>query len=370
MDDGVDPRWAPPAGPPNPGSGPAGPGASPQLRRSDESQRRPRWKRPAPIIAIAIGITAIGVFTSLNFRHDQHRAPTGGLEAGREHTDPATTADWIKAVCGPLAEDRISRTPELLRNASTEHYCNVLGPGSADDNIGFFFGEYPNTDQMSADIDTFPRFMFPVFAYATRPSSEGTVWLALSQGYVENPPASARDAGAARIASLERYGFHSEMPGTAQTGTPVPAPTSRSKPTTAATSHKGACGPDEFAALQEGLSQVSLEPQTGLGWSSTPVGGNYDPCAELSTILLTVDGATGSSPVQALMFHRGEFLGTGTSRAYAFTSLDKSASTNDMVVLQYRTGQSCTACDDGQTTTVRYRWTGTRVEMLDPPPPG
>ena len=32
-------------------------------------------------------------------------------------------------------------------------------------------------------------------------------------------------------------------------------------------------------------------------------------------------------------------------------------------------GQSCTACDDGSVTTVRYHWDGTRVVMLDPPPP-
>jgi hypothetical protein len=70
------------------------------------------------------------------------------------------------------------------------------------------------------------------------------------------------------------------------------------------------------------------------------------------------------------MFRRGTFLGTGTSRAYGFTSLDWDATTKDTVVLSYRTGKSCTACDDGTVTRVRYHWDGTGVQMLDPPPPG
>ncbi len=111
------------------------------------------------------------------------------------------------------------------------------------------------------------------------------------------------------------------------------------------------------------------EPATGVGWSSTPVDSNFDPCADLSTILVAVEGGTASSPMQALMFHRGTYLGTGTLEAYGFTSLDAAASTGDTVVLQYRSGQSCNACDDGVITTVRYHWDGSSVQMLDPPPP-
>ena len=111
------------------------------------------------------------------------------------------------------------------------------------------------------------------------------------------------------------------------------------------------------------------EPMTGLDWSSTPVESNYNPCADLSTILVAVDGGTGSSPMQALMFHRGTYLGTGTAKSFAFTSIDLAASSNDTVVLAYRTGQTCTACKDGTVTAVRYRWDGKAVQMLDPPPP-
>jgi hypothetical protein len=114
---------------------------------------------------------------------------------------------------------------------------------------------------------------------------------------------------------------------------------------------------------------LPAEPVTGLGWDSNPVGSNYDPCADLSTILVAVAGGTGSSPVQAMMFHRGTYLGTGTLQAYGLTSVNTAASTRDTVVLDYRSGQSCTACDDGIVTSVRYYWDGAKVQMLDPPPP-
>lgn len=123
------------------------------------------------------------------------------------------------------------------------------------------------------------------------------------------------------------------------------------------------------AALREGLSMLPAEPLTGSEWDSSPVGSNYDPCADLSTILVTVAGGTGSSPIQAMMFHRGAYLGTGTSQAYGLTSVNAAATTGDTVVLDYRSGQSCTACDDGIVTSVRYHWDGAGVKMLDPPPP-
>ncbi|MCV7382222.1 LppP/LprE family lipoprotein [Mycolicibacter longobardus] len=129
------------------------------------------------------------------------------------------------------------------------------------------------------------------------------------------------------------------------------------------------CGPDQATAVRHALSQLGPEPTTTAAWDTTPLESNYDPCADLSTVLIAVVGGTGSSPMQALMFHRGGFLGTGTSKAYPFTSLDAGASTPDTIVLRYRSGQSCTACNDGTVTTVRYHWDGNSVQMLDPPPP-
>jgi hypothetical protein len=104
-------------------------------------------------------------------------------------------------------------------------------------------------------------------------------------------------------------------------------------------------------------------------WEANPYGGNFDPCAELSTALVTVQGATGSSPEQALFFHYGEYVGTATAQAYPFTSIDTGRTTDAMVVLSYKDGRNvCTACP-GPVSTVRYQWQQDHVQMLDPAPP-
>lgn len=128
------------------------------------------------------------------------------------------------------------------------------------------------------------------------------------------------------------------------------------------------CGPDQADALRLALARLPFEPLTGAKWDSTPVDSNYDPCAELSTILVTTERGTGSSPVQALLFHRGQYVGTGTSKAYGFTSLDAGASTGDTVVLNYKIPGECTACAPTAIRSARYRWNGDRTVMLDPPP--
>ncbi|WP_206490551.1 LppP/LprE family lipoprotein [Rhodococcus sp. KRD162] len=151
-------------------------------------------------------------------------------------------------------------------------------------------------------------------------------------------------------------------PGTSQ------APATESTPAAPAAPATPECSESDTAALTSALGQLQAEPITGREWSTTPIASNYDPCADLSTILVTVEGATGSSPVQALMFHRGEYLGTGTSKAYGFTDLDIGSSTNDTVVLTYKTGQTCNACNDGIRTPVEFHWDGTSVRMTGTPP--
>jgi hypothetical protein len=129
------------------------------------------------------------------------------------------------------------------------------------------------------------------------------------------------------------------------------------------------CGPDEATALRSALAKLPPEPVTGRGWQNTPIGSDYNPCADLSTILVMIQGGTASSPVQALMFHRGTYLGTGTSKAYGFTSVNAARSTGDTVVLDYATPGECDACAPAAVTSVRYQWQGDHVEMLDPAPP-
>ncbi len=125
----------------------------------------------------------------------------------------------------------------------------------------------------------------------------------------------------------------------------------------------------EQEAIAGGLAKLGPEPITGRSWSDVPLASNFDPCAELSAVVVSIEGGTGSSPSHALMFNRGVFQGTATYEALPFTDLAVRTGESDTVTLTYRTGQSCNACSDGETTPVRYQWNGSAVEMLDLLPP-
>jgi len=163
----------------------------------------------------------------------------------------------------------------------------------------------------------------------------------------------------------------SPTPSTAtEQASPPPTSTAASSTTDPSTTAPApSCGVRKSAPeISAAAARLPRVPGIDAGWNPTPLESNYDPCATLSTALVTIQGATGSSPIQALMFHQGKYLGTGTTKAYGFTSLNTAKTTSDTVVLDYQTGKSCTGCSDGITTSVRYHWDGHRVVMLDQPP--
>jgi LppP/LprE lipoprotein len=134
-----------------------------------------------------------------------------------------------------------------------------------------------------------------------------------------------------------------------------------------------ACGVNLSAPeISAAINSAPTVPQ-GWRWNHNPrsfdPSSNYNPCATLSAVIITVEQATGSSPDPALLFHNGNYVGTGTSKAYAFTSVNAAQTTDDTVALNYKDGRSvCTACP-GPITTVRYQWQGDHVAMLDSAPP-
>ncbi|MFD6156213.1 LppP/LprE family lipoprotein [Nocardia sp. NPDC060256] len=151
--------------------------------------------------------------------------------------------------------------------------------------------------------------------------------------------------------------------GSSQTHVHNADPTTSSLPVT--------CGVDLTAqVIQSAVATLPVEPVTHAPWSTDPRGfeGNFDPCATLSTAIITVQGATGSSPNQALLFHKGAYLGTATQEAHGFTSLDVDRTTDDTVGLAYKTPGSCNACPDGTVTRVQFHWEGQRVRMIGNPP--
>lgn len=74
------------------------------------------------------------------------------------------------------------------------------------------------------------------------------------------------------------------------------------------------CGVN-LAAPEVTSAVNSLPPWQNVGqavrWDATlgAMSGNFDPCATLSVALASVEMGTGSSPWQALMFHKGQYVG-------------------------------------------------------------
>lgn len=122
--------------------------------------------------------------------------------------------------------------------------------------------------------------------------------------------------------------------------------------------------------IQAAINSVPIVPW-GWPWDHNPrtFEGNYKPCATLSTALITVQGATRSSPEQALLFHDGNYVGTATSKAYGLVSLNTARTTDDTVVFNYKDPNSSAGDANPTIVTVRYQWQGDHVAMLDPAPP-
>lgn len=121
--------------------------------------------------------------------------------------------------------------------------------------------------------------------------------------------------------------------------------------------------------MQAALDVNWIDAASDKYWDSTPIGGNYNPCADLSAVLVTTEKATPNSPVLAFLFHRGQYVGTATQKAYKWTTLNAERSTGDTVVLEYaHKGDEALGLTDG-VTSVRFQWRGDHMETLDPLPP-
>jgi hypothetical protein len=131
------------------------------------------------------------------------------------------------------------------------------------------------------------------------------------------------------------------------------------------------CGVDLAApVIRSAIATLPTEPITRAPWSTDPASfqASFDPCVTLSAVIITVQGATGSSPEQVLLFHKGEFVGTATRDSHGFTALDPGRTTDDTVGVTYKTPGSCNACPDGTITPVQFHWDGKQVKTIGTPP--
>ena len=102
-------------------------------------------------------------------------------------------------------------------------------------------------------------------------------------------------------------------------------------------------------------------PMSGVSWQAAE--STLDGCSDLSYVVLETEGATVSSPWQLLLFHRGEFQGTGTRCNLGYQTVTGSGGDHVDVTYRYLVGEEPNAAPQGSVD-ITYRWNGSGVEMV------
>ena len=115
------------------------------------------------------------------------------------------------------------------------------------------------------------------------------------------------------------------------------------------------CSSDnDESAYKKAIAQV--EPYPGLDRPWRPFDSNFDPCADLSWITVTLEGATASSPYHILLFHNGEYLGTATAKAYGFSPKVSRVDDSEIAVTYRWPKEGEDNAEASGTTQAGFRW--------------
>lgn len=115
------------------------------------------------------------------------------------------------------------------------------------------------------------------------------------------------------------------------------------------------CSSDnDESAYEKAIAQV--EPYPGLDSPWRPFDSNFDPCAALSWITVTLEGATASSPYHILLFHNGEYLGTATAKAYGFSPKVSRVDDSEIAVTYRWPKEGEGNAEASGTTQAGFRW--------------
>jgi hypothetical protein len=145
-----------------------------------------------------------------------------------------------------------------------------------------------------------------------------------------------------------------------------PAPTARSssslKPSVAAPTTTAAADPCavNLAAPEiiKAVSELPRDPRSNQAWNPEPLAGNYNECAQLSTVIVKANTNSDNPNTRAVLFHLGKFIPTGVPDTYGFNGIDDSATTGDTIALRYAGGI------EGLDSVVKFRWNGNGVELI------
>lgn len=118
----------------------------------------------------------------------------------------------------------------------------------------------------------------------------------------------------------------------------------------------GKCG--ELTGQEAFSRWVNKVPDSGFGepWIPAFKKDTYDPCADLSYIVITVEAASTAAPHHIMLFNKGEYLGTATYYSYAFAPL-VTRDSDSAITVEYkylRTGEA--NVEASGRTTAHFRW--------------
>lgn len=157
-------------------------------------------------------------------------------------------------------------------------------------------------------------------------------------------------------------------PAAATTSAPVPAAPAP-VPAAPVAPAPGAPGCATTSARQAAAAALPKVPRfgDGDGWDWVLLEhelSNYDPCADLSWVVLGIPGPTGSSPYQIMLFHRGEFLGTTFKNARGFyPTVTRLSGSAIRVQYRYRVGNEGTANASGVAIST-FTWSASAQRVI------
>ncbi len=106
------------------------------------------------------------------------------------------------------------------------------------------------------------------------------------------------------------------------------------------------------------VSELPRDPRSGQAWSSEPLAGTYNECAQLSAIIVKANTNAENPNTRAVLFHLGKYIPTGVPDTYGFNNIEQTESTGDTVALVYSNGTP------GLESVVKFRWNGAGVELI------
>jgi LppP/LprE lipoprotein len=109
--------------------------------------------------------------------------------------------------------------------------------------------------------------------------------------------------------------------------------------------------------IAKAVSELPRDPRSGQAWSTEPLAGTYNECAQLSAVIVKANTNATKPNTRAVLFHLGKYIPTGVPDTYGYNGIDKSLSTGDTVALVY-------SGTPGLSSVVKFRWNGNGVELI------